>query len=413
MAVSRATTASRAARLVGVLAVAALVAAGCGGGDDETKAPDNGTATGAPIIIGMDEDSTGPGASYSTIAGKTIRLAVQDINDKGGVMGRPIQLVVENDESDPTKVPATLQKLSSQGAKALFLQSGSAAIIQAKSTLTQLGLPAIAPTGVTSTLVDPPNNELIYMLANTTADWAKVYCGAFQAKGITKIGILADDTTTIAALNKALLGAMSCVQVAATEKGAANASDLSAQVARLKNANVDAILVTSVGGAFEVLAQNTLASQLKDKPRFSLASIGNQPSSWKLANAGALEGLIFMGSINQENPRTKALTDLLKKKNGDDYEITAYDAQAWDSVQLLKLAIEKAGGPDDPAKLNQAIQGISGYQAAFGQASFTLSFSATKHLGADGLCGLSLIEFGADNKPKGPWADYQPPCAPA
>lgn len=413
MAVSGATTASRAIRLVGALVVSALVAAGCGGGDDGTEAPNNGTATGDPIIIGMDEDSTGPGASYSTIAGKTIRLAVQDINDKGGVMGRPIKLVVENDESDPTKVPATLQKLGSQGAKALFLQSGSAAIMQAKATLTQLKLPAIAPTGVTSTLVDPPNNELIYMLANTTADWAKVYCGAFQAKGITKLGVLTDDTTTIAALNKALFGAMSCVQVTATEKGAANASDLSAQVARLKNANVDAVLVTSVGGAFEVLAQNTLASQLKDKTRFSLASIGNQPSSWKLANAGGLEGLIFMGSINQENPRTKALTDLLKEKNGDDYEITAYDAQAWDSVQLLKLAIEKAGGPDDPAKLNQAIQSISGYQATFGQASFTLSFSATKHLGADGLCGLSLIEFGADNKPKGPWAAYQPPCAPA
>jgi len=36
---------------------------------------------------------------------------------------------------------------------------------------------------------------------------------------------------------------------------------------------------------------------------------------------------------------------------------------------------------------------------------------ADKHLGADGPCGLSLIEFGADNRPKGPWATFQPPCA--
>jgi branched-chain amino acid transport system substrate-binding protein len=344
------------------------------------------------------------------IAGKTIRLAVQDINDKGGVLGHPLKLVVENDESDPTKVPAVLQKLGSQGAKALFLQSGSAAIIQAKATLTQLGLPAIAPTGVTSTLVAPPNNELIYMLANTTNDWAKVYCGAFQAANIHKIGVLTDDTTTIAALNKALFGAMTCVQIAATEKGASNASDLSAQAARLANAKPDAVLVTSVGGAFEVLAQNTLAARLGGTPRFSLASIGNQPSSWKLANPSALNGLVFMGSINSQNPRTQTLTDFLKKRNGNDYQIVAYDAQAWDSVQLLKQAIEKAGGADDKKKLNAAIQGLTGYQASFGQASFTLSFSTTKHLGADGLCGLSLIEFGSDNKPKGPWAKYQPPC---
>jgi branched-chain amino acid transport system substrate-binding protein len=405
---STATTARQA--LAGGMALVMLAAAaGCGSRADSGN-PSTGTATGAPIVIGMDEDSTGPGAAYSTIAGKTIRLAIQDINDKGGVLGRPLQLVVENDESDPTKVPAVLQKLSSRGAKVLLLQSGSAAIIQAKSTLTQLKLPAIAPTGVTATLIDPPNNELIYMLANTTSDWAKVYCGAFQAAKINKLAVLTDDTTTIAALNKALLGAMSCVQVVANEKGASNANDLSAIVARIKNANPDAVLVTSVGGNFEVLAQNTVAQQLGDKPRFSLASIGNQPSSWKLANAGALGGLVFMGSINQQNPRTKALTELLKKKNGDSYEIVAYDAQAWDSVQLLKQAIEKAGGPDDPAKLNQALQSITGYPATFGQASFTLSFSATKHLGAELDERQPPQAVGADNRPKGPWATYQPPC---
>lgn len=406
MAISR----KRVTCLVAGLAALALTAAGCSGTSDSDKTPDNGTATGTPIIIGMDEDSTGPGASYSTIAGKTIRLAVQQINDNGGVLGHPLQLVIENDESDPTKVPAVLQKLASQGAKALFLQSGSAAIIQAKSTLTQLKLPAIAPTGVTATLVAPPDNELIYMLANTTTDWADVYCGAFQAANIKKIGVLTDDTTTIAALDKALLGAMPCVEVVDTEKGSATAADLSAQAARLKNAKPDAILVTSVGGAFEVLAQNTLAAQLSGVPRFSLASIGNQPATWKLANAGALNGLVFMGSINAQNPRTQTLVETLKKANGDDYQITAYDAQAWDSVQLLKQAIEKAGGADDPVKLNQAIQSISGYQASFGQASFTLSFSATKHQGADGKCGLSLIQFGSDNKPSGPWSTYQPPC---
>lgn len=395
--------------MVAGLAVLALAAAGCGGKDSDNT-PTDGTAKGEPIIIGMDEDSTGPGASYSTIAGKTIRLAVQEINDQGGVLGRPLRLVIENDESDPTKVPATLQKLHSQGAKIFLLQSGSAAVMQAKSTLTQLGVPAIAPTGVTATLVEPPNNELIYMLANTTSDWSDVYCGAFKAANVNKLAVLADDTATIAALNKALFSGLDCVSIVAQEKGAADASDLSAQVARLKRANPDAVMVTSVGGAFEVLAQNTLAAQMKGTLRFSLASIGNQPDSWKLANPGALEGLVFMGSINTENPRTKQLIEFLKKKNGDDYEVTAYDAQGWDAVQLVKLAIEKAGGPDDPKKLNEAIQSISGFQPTFGQPSFTLSFSETKHLGADGPCGLTLVEFGADNRPKGPWATYQPPC---
>ncbi|MER7009213.1 ABC transporter substrate-binding protein [Dactylosporangium sp. NPDC000555] len=401
-------TSRRSAALAGALIAALVAFAGCSKSGSDT--PSTGTATGDPIIIGLDQDSTGPGASYSNISGKTIRLAIQDINDKGGVLGRPLQLVVGNDESDPTKSPAVVQKLVGQGAKLVLMQTGGAASAQAKPTLTQLGVPAIAPTSVTQTLVDAPNNEFIYMLANSTGDWAEVYCGAFQKANIKKIGVLTDDSSTIAAVNKSLFDAMPCVQVAATEKGATAASDLSAQVARLKDANVDAVMVTSLGGAFEVLAQNALASQLAAKPRFSLASIGNQPESWKLANAGALNGVVFMGSINNQNPRTQELTKFLKGKNGADYEVTAYDAQAWDTVHIVKLAIEKAGGADDSKKLNEAIQSISGYPASFGQASFTLSYSATKHLGADGLCGLSLIEFGADNKPKGPWATYQPPC---
>jgi branched-chain amino acid transport system substrate-binding protein len=398
----------RSATLAGALIAALVAFAGCG--KSGSDAPDTGTATGKPIIIGLDQDSTGPGASYSNISGKTIRLAIQDINDKGGVLGSPLQLVVGNDESDPTRSPAVVQKLVGEGAKLVLMQTGSAATAQAKPILTQLGIPAIAPTSVTQTLVDPPNNEFIYMLANATGDWAKVYCGAFEKANIKKIGVLTDDSPTMAAVDKALFDAMPCVQIAASEKGATAASDLSAQVARLKNANVDAVMVTSLGGAFEVLAQNTLASQLAAKPRFSLASIGNQPDSWKLANPGALNGLVFMGSINSQNPRTQELTKFLKDKNGADYEITAYDAQAWDTVHIVKLAIEKAGGADDGKKLNEAIQSITGYQASFGQASFTLSYSATKHLGTDGLCGLSLIEFGADNKPKGPWATYQPLC---
>ncbi|MET7425238.1 ABC transporter substrate-binding protein [Dactylosporangium sp. NPDC005555] len=398
----------RSATLAGALIAALVAFAGCS--KSGSDAPDTGTATGKPIIIGLDQDSTGPGASYSNISGKTIRLAIQDINDKGGVLGSPLQLVVGNDESDPTRSPAVVQKLVGEGAKLVLMQTGSAATAQAKPILAQLGIPAIAPTSVTQTLVDPPNNEFIYMLANATGDWAKVYCGAFEKANIKKIGVLTDDSPTMAAVDKALFDAMPCVQIAASEKGATAASDLSAQVARLKNANVDAVMVTSLGGAFEVLAQNTLASQLAGKPRFSLASIGNQPDSWKLANPGALNGLVFMGSINSQNPRTQELTKFLKSKNGADYEITAYDAQAWDTVHIVKLAIEKAGGADDGKKLNEAIQSITGYQASFGQASFTLSYSATKHLGTDGLCGLSLIEFGADNKPKGPWATYQPLC---
>ena len=400
--------------LIGLAVGLSLTVVACGSDSKSNSSPSatsgNGkAATGDPILIGMDLDSTGAGASYSVITAKTLNASLDMINSQGGVLGRPLKFITENDESDPTKTPAVIQKLKSGGAKMLIMQTGGAAIAQAKSTIQQIGIPAIAPTSVTAALGNPPDNTYTYTIANSTDDWAKVYCGAFTKAGYQKIGVLSDDTTTIAGLNKALFAAMPCVKTT-IEKAPANASDLTANVARLKDGKYDAILVTSVGGPFEVLAQNTLASQMPDAPRFSLASIGNQPASWKLANPGALKGMIFMASINLQNPATKSLQDFLRAKNGKDYELVAYDGQAYDTMQIIKSAIEKAGGADDPKKLNDAIQSISGLKSSFGQPGFTLSFSPTKHLGADGLCGLSLVQFGADNKPDKPWPTYQPPC---
>jgi branched-chain amino acid transport system substrate-binding protein len=119
-------------------------------------------------------------------------------------------------------------------------------------------------------------------------------------------------------------------------KAPVDAADLSAQAARIKNADPDAILVTTIGGTFEVLAHNTFFQQMPKIPRFSLASIGNQPESWELAQPGALEGVVFMASIDMANENTKVLNDYLTELRGNDFYMTAYDAQGWDAVMLIR-----------------------------------------------------------------------------
>ena len=361
-------------------------------------------------MIGLDEDSTGPGASYSTIAGKTIRDAIDEVNTKGGILGRPVKLIVQNDESDPTKTPSVIRKLLDGGAQVLILQSAGAAIVQGKPVVQEAKTIAIAPTSISQTVALAPDADYTYILANPISDFIKVYCGAFKAAGIKTLGLLSDASAVIDGVNKLLLPGLSqCVNVVANEKAPVDTSDLNAQVARVKDAKPDAVLVSSVGGNFEVLAQNTLSEQMPDVTRFSLASIGNQPDSWKLANPGALHGLIYMASINPSNPRTQELQAFLKPKRDSNWQLTAYDAQAYDTIQLIKLAIEKAGGTDKDALL-KAMNSISGYKPHFGQEAFTLSYSADKHVGTDGLCGLSLVQFGSNNTPDKPWATYQPPC---
>lgn len=369
------------------------------------------SSTGGEIIVGMDEDSTGPGASYATIAGATTRLAIKEINDAGGIKGKKIKLIVGNDESDPTKTPTVVRKLVDDGAQFLILNTGGGAVLQGKATLKQAGIPAIAPIAVTPAIGQAPDNEFIFMQANGVDQFGEVYCGAIKKKGYTKIGILSDASASITSINKTLIPALSgCVKVVAQETAPVDAADLSAQVARIKQASPDVLLVSSLGGNFEVLAQNTLASQMPNLIRFSLASIGNQPDSWARMNPGALSNVVYMGSLDSNNSKTVELEKKLKAANGSNYRMTAYDAQAYDAVYLMKAAIEKAGGAEKPVEVRDALQGVSGYKASFGQNGFTLSFSPTKHIGADGLCGLVLSGFDSKNQPTGAWSEYQAPC---
>lgn len=409
--------------LLALLIAASLVAAACGGDDDDGGSGDNEDAEigsgetenmpeGEPIVIGMDLDSTGPGASYSVIAGQTIEDAVEQINEEGGILDRPVRLVTENDESDPTRTPSIVRRLLDEhDADVLLLQSAGAAVQQAKSVLQEAGVPAIAPTSISQSIAEPPDNEFIYVLANPISDFVEVYCGAFEAAGIETLAIMSDSSSTIAGVNDLLLpGLNDCVDIVAQEEADVDASDVNAQIARIADEDPDAVLVSSVGGNFEVVAQNTLFQQMPDVTRFSLASIGNQPETWDLANPGALEGLIYMASIDPTNPLTEELQEFLEPRRDDDWEMTAYDAQAYDSVQLLRQAIEEAGTVDDPAAVNQALQAIEGYEAHFGQEGFTISYGPDKHIGSDGLCGLSLVQFDGDNRPSEPWDEYQPPC---
>ncbi|MFC4605252.1 ABC transporter substrate-binding protein [Rhodococcus kronopolitis] len=364
------------------------------------------------IVIGLDEDSTGPGASYSTIAGQTVRFAVDMLNERGGIDGKRVELVVENDESSPTKTPSIIRKLVDQGASAVLLATGSGSVLQAKSVLTQSQIPAIAPVVLSDAFASAPGNDFSFMIPNSLKQYAEVYCGAFEKLGYSKLGILGDASASIDGIVKTLRPALEkCATVTAVEKAPVDAADLTAQASRVVGSDPDVILVASIGGHFEILAHNTLAKIAPDTQRLSLASIGNQPKSWALADPGALDGMVYMGSLSSGNPRTVELTEKLRAVKGPDYELTAYDAQAYDAVMMLARAIEIAGDHTDRVKVRDALQQVSDLPASFGQDRLTLSFSPGDHLAPDSLCGLVLVGFGPDNRPSGPWDSYQPPCS--
>jgi branched-chain amino acid transport system substrate-binding protein len=385
-----------------------LVMAGCAA----TDTPPESTITppaGEPIIVGFEVDSSGPQASFTGPAIAAAKAAIEIINDEGGVLGRPLTIIECDDASDPTKVGACLQKMASEGAQFFLEFTNVPTVIQSKTTVQELGIPTIAPTNASATVQNPPDNEFIYTVGPPAAAWAPVYCEAFQAAGIEKLALLMDDSASIATFTPPLLEAMSCVDVVDTEVASATATDISAEVARLDVDNSDAIFISSASAGFELLAHNSISKQFPDALRVDVATLCNLPASWKLAEPGALVGSICMGSISAGNPESQRVEELLQGKLGSDFKLDLFTAEAWDGVNLMRLAIEAAGSTD-PADLNTAIQGLSGVTSSFGFDGFTLSYAADKHNAPDGSCGLVLLEYGPTNTEQQPWDVYQPDC---
>lgn len=378
------------------------------GGDTTTTA----AAAGEPIVFGMIEDTSGGASAYSLVQTIGIELAIEEINAAGGILGRPVELIRENDQNESSQTPTLTRRLIEQGAHVILMNSGSASAIAAKPVC-QEGIVCLAPGNVSPGIVTPPDADFSYTIAPPSTAMGAAYAGGMPAAGVQRLALISDDSPTMEGFNEFFVPILeeAGIEIVAREIVPLNASDASAQIARIADTDPDALMVSSLGGQTEILMHNTAELQMPDVPRYTVASIGNQPESWALASPGVLEGTVFLGTIDSTNPRTQELEQKLVDRLGGDFvALTGYHAQGYTSIQLLKLAIENAGGTDDLVAINDAFEAITGFPPYFGQEQFTLSFGPDKHAGADGDCGIVLAEFGADNQPAAPWDVFQTSC---
>jgi branched-chain amino acid transport system substrate-binding protein len=112
-------------RIIAAAAVLALMAAACGDDDDadDAEAPAETTepeeASGEPILIGALTSLNGPFTPWGLQVRDGMELAVQEINAEGGVDGRPLELVVADDQSDPDEGVSGIERLIEQGVVAV------------------------------------------------------------------------------------------------------------------------------------------------------------------------------------------------------------------------------------------------------------------------------------------------------
>ncbi|MFD9935668.1 ABC transporter substrate-binding protein [Streptomyces massasporeus] len=154
---------------------------------------------GASVRIGALAPLTRPGwvqAGQHLLAG--MELAVSEVNDAGGVAGRPVELVVRDTAADPRRAEAAVEELAGLGVAALAGEYHSVVARAAAARAHALGLPYLCSSAVLDALTEQPTDRVARLSPPQTRGW-QVYADFLLGEGRDRIAVAAEPSVYWAA----------------------------------------------------------------------------------------------------------------------------------------------------------------------------------------------------------------------
>jgi branched-chain amino acid transport system substrate-binding protein len=296
-----------------------------------------------------------------------VRLAVEEINKTGGVLGRKLQVVERDDEAKNERGVQIAQELISKEkvtAVVGYINTGVALASQRFFQEAKIPVMNNVATGsiITQQFKDQPDNYVFRNSAPDNIQAPMIVEEAITRRGFKKVAILADSTNYGQLgredLEKAL--AAKGVKPVAVEKFNIKDVDMTAQLLKAKEAGADAVLTYGIGPELAQIANGMT------KLGWKVPLVG----SWTLSMANYIdnagpggEGARMPQTFIQEGdtPKRKAFIDAyLKtfkpKNNRIDSPVSA--AQGYDSIYLLAAAMKQANSTDGP-KIKEALENLN------------------------------------------------------
>ncbi len=320
-----------------------------------------------PIKIGVSGPYTGGSSPMGVSMRDGVKLAADEINKKGGVLGRKIELIERDDEAKNERGVQVAQELINKErviATLGYINTGVA--LASQRFYQEAKIPVInnVATGslVTKQFVAPqyPDNYIFRTSANDTIQSAMIVNEATEKQKFTKVAILADSTNYGQLgredLEKAL--AAKNMKPVAVEKFNIKDVDMTAQLLKAKEAGAQAILTYAIGPELAQIANGM------EKLGWKVPMIG----SWTLSmgnfidnagknGAGARMPQTFIQEPN--TPKRKAFIEAYQKAyKVDRIPSPVSAAQGYDSMYIMATAIKQAGGTDG-VKIREALENLN------------------------------------------------------
>jgi branched-chain amino acid transport system substrate-binding protein len=319
-----------------------------------------------PIKIGVSGPFTGGSSSMGVSMRDGVKLAVDEINKAGGVIGRQLQIIERDDEAKNERGVQIAQELINKEKVAVtvgFINTGVALASQRFYQEAKIPVMNNVATGslITHQFDDQPENYIFRNAAHDSIQAPMIVEEAVTRRGYKKVAILSDSTNYgqlgRADLEKAL--ELKGVKAVAVEKFNIKDVDMTAQLLKAKEAGAEAILTYAIGPELAQIANGMT------KLGWKVPMVG----SWTLSMANFIdnagpggEGARMPQTFIQEptTPKRQSfIINYLKTFNPKNARIDSpvSAAQGYDSIYLLAAAIKQANSTDGP-KIKAALEDL-------------------------------------------------------
>jgi branched-chain amino acid transport system substrate-binding protein len=339
-----------------------------------------GTAFAAePIRIGAIFSVTGPAAFLGEPEKNTAKMLEEEINKGGGLLGRKVEVVVYDDESDPTKAVTAVDRLLKKDKVVAIIgpsTTGSTMAIAPKAEEAKVPLVSCAAA---IDIVSPVRKFVFKTPQSDVLAVRQIYRHAKKA-GISKVAILTASDAFGAAGRKELnaLAGQSGMTVVADEVFGPKDTDMNAQLTKIKGTAAQAIVCWGTNPGPAVVARNRKQLGLALPLYMSHGVASNK--FIELAGKDSAEGillpvgrLIVDEQVAAKHPQKKLLTRYVK-----DYEarfkvpVSSFGGYSWDALSLVAQAI-KAGKSAEPSAIRDSLEKTKGFWATTGEYNFSPS----------------------------------------
>jgi len=336
----------------------------------------NGVSTGQ-IIVGYYGDLSGRTSSFGQSTKNGVEMAADEINKAGGINGRTVQIITEDDQGEPNKAATVVTKLINQDkVQALLGEVASSNSLAAAPKAQEAKVPMISPSSTNPAVtqvgdyifrvcfIDPFQGEVMAKFAANNLK-AKRAAILYDFNSDYSRGLYQFFKRSFTSLGGQIVSEQSYTQ---------GDRDFSGQLTAIRAANPDVIYVPGYYGEVGVISNQT--KQLGIKAPLLGGDGWDAPQLWQLGGA-SLNGNYISNHYSVDDPSPAIQKFVADYKARYNVLPDALAALGYDSMKVLADAVKRAGSTEN-VKLRDAIAQTKDFPGVTGKISIDKDRNAVK-----------------------------------